>query len=87
MRGLFSWSLVGGNWRWQVNPTAHAKGAHLLPANVTTPLTATLVRSLDEAELTRALDAATSTLLTEVALVDPPLAARLTPILSEGAER
>ena len=63
------------------HPTGYAKGAHLLPAEVTAPLTATLVRVLDEAELVRALDAATSALLTEISLVDPALSARLAPIL------
>jgi hypothetical protein len=63
------------------HPTGYAKGAHLLPAEVTAPLTATLVRALDEAELTRALDAATSALITEIAIVDHHLAGRLAPIL------
>jgi hypothetical protein len=68
------------------HPTSYAKGAHLLPADVTAPLAATLVRALDEAELTRALDAAAAALIGEVALVDPPLAGRLAPILT-GPER
>lgn len=59
-------------------PTDYAKGAHLLPADVTTPLTATLVRTLDEPELTRALDAATKILL---AGLDPTFAGRLAPLL------
>lgn len=63
------------------HPTSYAKGAHLLPADVTAPLTATLVRTLDEAELTRALAAATSALVAEIALVDPALSGRLAPIL------
>lgn len=63
-------------------PTGYAKGAHLLPADVTAPLHATLVRVLDEAELGRALDAATSALLAELGLVDPALADRLAPVLA-----
>jgi hypothetical protein len=65
------------------HPTDYAKGAHLLPADVTTPLTDTLVRVLDQAELTRALGAASSALLAELALVDQALAARLTPVLTD----
>jgi hypothetical protein len=64
------------------HPVSYAKGAHLLPAEVTAPLTATLVRVVEEAELARALDAATSSLIAELALDDPALAGRLAPILS-----
>jgi hypothetical protein len=63
------------------HPTAYAKGAHLLPAEVTASLTGTLVRGLDEGELVRALNAATSALLTEISMVDPGLSSRLAPIL------
>ena len=63
------------------HPTAYAKGAHLLPAEVTASLTSTLVRSLDEAELVRALTAATNAMTTEISLVDPVLSKRLAPIL------
>jgi hypothetical protein len=63
------------------HPVSYAKGAHLLPAEVTAPLEATLVRVLEEAELGRALRAATSALVAEIALVDPALADRLAPIL------
>ncbi|MFF5294566.1 hypothetical protein [Paractinoplanes globisporus] len=63
------------------HPTSYAKGAHLLPPDVTAPLNATLVRTLDHAELTRALGAATTALIAEIALVDAPLAARLSPVL------
>jgi hypothetical protein len=65
------------------HPTSYAKGAHLLPSDVTAPLHATLVRSLDEAELARALTAATTALIAELTLVDPALAARLSPLLDE----
>jgi hypothetical protein len=64
------------------HPANYAKGAHLLPGAVTAPLTSTLVRSLDEAELVRALAAATSALTTELSLVDPALSDRLAPILA-----
>lgn len=66
-------------------PTGYAKGAHLLPAEVTAPLNDTLVRALEEAELGRALDAAASALLAELALVDPALAGRLAPVLGRPA--
>jgi hypothetical protein len=61
--------------------------AHLLPADVTAPLTATLVRSLDEAELTRALGAATAALVAELGLVDRELAGRLANILGDPPRR
>ncbi|HKD98453.1 MAG TPA: hypothetical protein VKB69_12800 [Micromonosporaceae bacterium] len=65
------------------HPTSYAKGAHLLRAEVTDPLVATLVRGLDEAELRRALAAATAALGTELARTDASLAARLAPALAE----
>jgi hypothetical protein len=64
-------------------PTAYSKGAHLLPAEVTEPLAATLVRSVDDAELTRALGTAGRALAAELARADPDLAARLGPMLAE----
>ncbi|GII22375.1 hypothetical protein [Planosporangium mesophilum] len=64
-------------------PTDYAKGAHLLPAALTAPLEATLVRSLDETELRRALAAAVTTLAAELACTDAALAARLRPLLAE----
>ncbi|GAA2622274.1 hypothetical protein GCM10010399_61880 [Dactylosporangium fulvum] len=65
------------------HPTAYAKGAHLLPAEVAAGLEATLVRTLDEAELRRALAAATAALSAELTRTDPALAARLAPVLAE----
>lgn len=62
--------------------TSYAKGAHLLPADVTDQLEPALVRSFDEPELRRALAAATAALATEVERSDPELAARLRPVLS-----
>ncbi|HZU58963.1 MAG TPA: hypothetical protein VFA06_23985 [Actinocrinis sp.] len=63
-------------------PTAYAKGAHLLPLELTKPLEATLVRSLDEAELRRALNAAALSMSAELDRTDPLLAARLNPMLT-----
>jgi hypothetical protein len=64
-------------------PAAHAKGAHRLPDEVTGPLASTLVRSLDEPELLRALAAVIGPALTEIAHADPALATRLTPMLAD----
>ncbi len=64
------------------HPTSYAKGAHLLPDEVTGPLTETLVGTLDEATLRRALSAATTALDAELARTDPRLAARLRPTLA-----
>lgn len=65
--------------------TAHAKGAHLLPGELTTPLETALVRSLEEAELQRALRAAATAFAEEVEQADPAAAARLRPMLHELA--
>ncbi|HEX5493190.1 MAG TPA: hypothetical protein VFX70_01270 [Mycobacteriales bacterium] len=64
-------------------PTDYAKGAHLLPERLTAPLEAALVRSLDEAELRRALGAAVTAFGAELRHTDPELADRLRPMLSE----
>lgn len=64
-------------------PAAYAKGAHFLPAELTVPLEATLVQSLDEPELRRALGAAIEAACAELTRSDPPLAARLNPMLAE----
>ncbi len=63
--------------------TSYARGLHRLPASVTGPLAEALVRSLDEAELRRALAAATVCFIREVETLDPGLCARLKPILQE----
>jgi hypothetical protein len=65
-------------------PTRYARGADQLPSEVTDPLAATLVRSLDEAELRRALAAAVDALAAELERSDPRLAARLRPTLEEA---
>jgi len=66
--------------------TAYAKGADLLPAELTAPLEATFVRSLDEAEMRRALAAAANALTAELELTEPALADRLRPTLAELSE-
>jgi hypothetical protein len=65
------------------HPTAYAKGAHLLPQEIVAPLEAALVRSLDGAELRRALAEAAMALASEIDRADPTLAARLQPMLLE----
>jgi hypothetical protein len=67
-------------------PTAHAKGAHLLPDDVTGPLAATLVRTLTAPELQRSLRAALTAADAELARTDPVTAARLEPLLAELAD-
>lgn len=64
-------------------PAAYARGAHLLPPGVTGPLEASLVRSLDAAELRRVLGVVVSALGVEVRGADPDLAGRLGPMLTE----
>jgi hypothetical protein len=59
----------------------------LLPTHLTEPLEAALVRSLDEAELNRALNAATSALTAELVHTDAALATRLGPILTVIGDR
>jgi len=59
------------------------RGADRLPSTVTDPLADTLVRSLGEPELRRALAAATRGLLGELEAWDPSLCARLSPLLHE----
>lgn len=66
--------------------TAYAKGADLLPPDLTGPLDATLVRSLDDTELRRALSAAADALTVELERTAPSLAARLMPTLTELTE-
>jgi len=63
--------------------TRYGVGADRLPARVTDPLTAALVRSLDVLELRRALAAATLCLIRELEESDGQLGARLLPLLLE----
>jgi hypothetical protein len=60
-----------------------ARGIDRLPVTVTAPLARALVRSLDTAELRRALAAATACFIDELDAQDPALCARLTPVLQE----
>lgn len=62
---------------------AHGRGIDKLPATVTHPFIDTLVRSLDEPELRRALAVATKCLIEEIEQWNAPLCARLTPLLLE----
>jgi hypothetical protein len=61
----------------------HGRGVDRLPASVTDPLVGTLVRSLEAAELRRALAVATAGLIRELDAWDPALSTQLTPILQE----
>jgi hypothetical protein len=67
-------------------PARFAKGADLLPQEVTAAVEPTLVRSLDEAELRRALAAASAALTVELERTDEALAERLRPVLEELAQ-
>jgi predicted nucleotidyltransferase len=58
-------------------PAVQGRGIHELPAEVTAPVTAALVRSLDAGELHRAFAAAGEVLVAEVARHDAELAARI----------
>jgi hypothetical protein len=66
-------------------PHSQGRGLHLLPAATTAPVEATLVRSLEAAELTRAFRASVDVLLAEIAYVDAELAVRLDRPLRELA--
>ena len=68
-------------------PAAYAKGSDRLPAEVTAPVRDALVRSLDEAELSRALQAATRALIGELRQTDAAVAERLSPALLALAAR
>ncbi len=59
------------------------RGLDRLPAAVTDPLADSLVRSIDDPDLRRALASATDCYLTEVAARDPALASSLRPPLQE----
>ncbi|MET7906161.1 hypothetical protein ABZS86_33760 [Streptomyces sp. NPDC005355] len=67
-------------------PTAYAKGARLLPDELTAPLEATLVRSLTEQELRRTLKVTTNLLTAEIELWNAALADRLRPALTQLTE-
>jgi hypothetical protein len=65
------------------HPAHYAKGAHLLPDDLTAPLETTLIGSLTEPELRRALAVTINLAADELRRSDPPLAARLRPMLAE----
>lgn len=65
------------------NETAYAKGADDLPTAITEPLKDSLVRSLDEPELRRALGVATACFIGELEAWDSELTALLKPLLQE----
>lgn len=67
--------------------TRYAKGADLLTPELTAPLEESLVHSLDEEELRRALDAAAAALVAELERTDSALAARLRPTLEALTNR
>jgi hypothetical protein len=58
-------------------PHSQGRGLHLLPSATVAPVEATLVRSLETAELQRAFRASVDVLLAEIAYVDAELAVRL----------
>jgi hypothetical protein len=58
-------------------PHSQGRGLHLLPEATTAPVEATLVRSLESAELQRAFQASVDVLLAEIAHVDAELAVTL----------
>jgi hypothetical protein len=64
-------------------PSAYAKGAHLLPEEVTNSLAPTLVRELTEPELRRAHTAVIEAAKAELQRSDADLAAGLNPMLAE----
>jgi hypothetical protein len=66
-------------------PAHYAKGAHLLPESLISPLAATLVRSPSEPELRRALAATIDVVTSELERSDPGLGERLRPMLTELA--
>lgn len=61
----------------------YARGVDRLPAAVTDPFADTLIRSLDEPELRRALAATTECLINELEKEDTTLCTRLKPLLQE----
>lgn len=63
--------------------SAHGRGTDLLPDTVKDPISGTLVRSLDEEELRRALAAVTLCFVEELEAWDPALCERLKPLLLE----
>lgn len=67
-------------------PHAYGRGFHRLPDSATAPLERALVRSLEPAELRRALSAVGVALLQEVRMLDAELAERLSGPLEEALQ-
>ena len=63
-------------------PAVHGRGLHQLPAAVTNPFVAALVRTMDVAELRRAYAAGLELLAQEIRQADAELASRLAPALA-----
>jgi hypothetical protein len=61
----------------------YGRGIDRLPATLTDPFAGTLVRSLDEPELRRALAVVTECLIRELDAWDPALCTQLSPLLQE----
>lgn len=68
-------------------PAREGRGLDQLPAEITAPLEATLVASLDPESLWRSFAGITAALLEEARALNPDLASRLTPTLEELALR
>jgi hypothetical protein len=66
-------------------PAVQGRGMDTLPAEVTAPIAAALIRSLEEAELRRAFASACELLLVEIETVDAELARRLSAPIRELA--
>jgi hypothetical protein len=67
-------------------PAAHARGVDQLPSRLTARFESSLVRQLDTAELWRAFQAVTDSLLAEIRCVDADLAGRLQETLTNLAQ-
>ena len=73
-------------------PAVQGRGMDSLPPAITAPMTAALVRSLDDAELQRAFASVCESLILEIEAVDAGLASRVSDTIREivlrtGAER
>jgi hypothetical protein len=64
-------------------PARYARGADLLPSEVTEPVRQTLVASLDDAELARALRGVNDVFVAELERTDPALATQLRPMVDQ----
>src|SRR5262249_55326767 len=83
IRGIRDQALALACLRLDEDARYYGVGADRLPALVTAPLTAALVRSLDVLELRRALAVATQCLIRELQERDGQLSTQLLPLLLE----